>query len=123
MNSPSAASTAVPAREKAHAATAATTASTGPRVQRASAAASTAAAPAIAVAYAQGGAQASGQARVSSPREISMIAKTLAPENGVKPFVIMARARTRRAAGAGVAAEAGVAAVSPRGGARRAAAG
>src|SRR5271163_1029601 len=108
MNSPSAASTAVPAREKAHAATAAATASTGPRVQPARAAASTAAAPATAVAYAHGGAHASGQARISNPSVTlaplrrdpenadPMIAKTLAPENGVKPFVIMETRFVRR---------------------------
>src|SRR5580658_8319599 len=105
MNSPSAVSTAVPAREKAHAATAAATASTGPRRQPARAPASTAAAPATAVAYAHGGAHASGQARVSNPsatlaplssdpeNAAPMIAKTFASENGVKPFVIMKEPR------------------------------
>ena len=89
MNSPSAVSTTVPAREKAHAATAAATASTGPLRQPARAAASTAAAPATATAYAHGGAHASGQAMLSSPRAGGMIAKTFAPESGVKPFAIM----------------------------------
>src|ERR1700719_1981001 len=83
MNSPSAVSTTVPAREKAHAATAAATASTGSLRQPARAAASTAAA------YAHGGAHASGQAMLSSPRAGAMIAKTFAPESGVKPFAIM----------------------------------
>src|SRR5580693_10306561 len=105
MNSPSAVSTAVPAREKAHDATAAATASTGPRVQPARAAASTAATPATAVAYAHGGAHASGQARASNPsvtlaplssdpeNGVFLIAKTFAPENGAKPFVIMSGTR------------------------------
>src|SRR5580704_6066159 len=108
MHSPSAASTAVPAREKAHAATAAPTASTGPRGQPTRVPASTATAPATAVAYAHGGAHASGQARVSNPSATlaplrsdpengaPMIAKTFAPESGVKPFAIMKELRSVR---------------------------
>ena len=77
MNSPSAASTKVPAREKAQAATAAATARTGPRRQRANAPASTAAAPAPATGYAHPGAHASGQPTVTSPRAAA------APRTGV----------------------------------------